>query len=253
MEVRELAFLVAHIPFGVFLRQAPDGVARLHALGIIALGVFWSGSPRTVHRTVLCAAYVAGAEVLWRMTGGTVVYEFGKYAVVGLLVLATIQAPRAGKLSLAPLGYFVLLLPSIMQTLSALGNLSDARREISFNLSGPVCLAACAFFFSNFALRNLPFRKLAIALAAPTLSVGAIAGRSTLDAGPMIRFTTQSNFVTSGGFGPNQVSAVLGLGCVVLMMLALRSRVGVVRLSLLAPGHCPLDPSSPDVLAGRGI
>ncbi|MFP5287401.1 MAG: O-antigen ligase family protein, partial [Thermoanaerobaculia bacterium] len=36
------------------------------------------------------------------------------------------------------------------------------------------------------------------------------------------RFYAESNYVTSGGFGPNQVSAVLGLGALLSLLLALQ-------------------------------
>ncbi|HMN61040.1 MAG TPA: O-antigen ligase family protein, partial [Anaerolinea sp.] len=62
-------------------------------------------------------------------------------------------------------------------------------------------------------------RRTAWMISLPLVSILSLAAYATLTA-QAIRFTTDSNFLTSGGFGPNQVSAVLGLGVVMMILYA---------------------------------
>lgn len=230
-EAREVAFVLAHVPLALVIRTTPL-LATAHALGVLAIGLMWSQSRLTAQKTLLCAAYVAGAEVLWRMTGGTIVYEFGKYACAALLLASFRHLPGWRRPSQLPVVYFLLLLPSILLTLQTFGVSGEARRQISFNLSGPFLLAVAAFVFSGSRSSHLDLRAIQLALMAPMMGISAVAGRSLLTA-ETIRFGAESNFVTSGGFGPNQVSAVLGLGAVLALFLALATRAGIWRLSFL--------------------
>jgi O-antigen ligase len=67
----------------------------------------------------------------------------------------------------------------------------------------------------------------------PCVSVAAIAAQGTITAGA-IKFTGESNFATSGDFGPNQVSAVLGCGALLCLLLALQRQAWrYVTVSLL--------------------
>jgi len=231
-ERRELLFVALQVPVGLVVRnQALLGT--LHSLLILTLGLAWSTSQRTVHRTILAAAYVAGAEVLWRMSGGLVIYEFGKYAVALLMLAALLRLPGHSRAGTGGLLYIVLLLPSIFLTVDVLGMTFSARREISFNLSGPFALALAVLCLSRMPAGRLLLRQVVVALSAPVIGIAAVAGRSTFEASH-IRFTTNSNFVTSGGFGPNQVSAVLGLGALFSILLAFTARTTLARMGFLA-------------------
>jgi hypothetical protein len=56
----------------------------------------------------------------------------------------------------------------------------------------------------------------------PIVSIATLVARSTLSA-QRISFLIESNFTTSGGFGPNQVSAILSLGvllCILYLFVA---------------------------------
>lgn len=75
----------------------------------------------------------------------------------------------------------------------------------------------CALFFSNLRLNTENIQKLLLSLIAPTLGVATIAIYSTTTTEKLV-FGEGSNLVTSGGFGPNQVSATLGLGVLAAWM-----------------------------------
>jgi O-antigen ligase len=53
-----------------------------------------------------------------------------------------------------------------------------------------------------------------------------------------IRFTTESNYQTSGGYGPNQVSSILGLGALVALLCTLigprrQGKLGLVLFAMV--------------------
>jgi O-antigen ligase len=109
----------------------------------------------------------------------------------------------------------VLLIPGIFVAVTEMGFETDIRRAIAFNLSGPICLGITAIFCYR---RNVSFSQIKIILTAlvlPLVSmvVYLILYTPNLEA---VITGTGSNFATSGGFGPNQVATVLGIGIFVL-------------------------------------
>jgi O-antigen ligase len=207
-------FVLLHIPLALLLRFHPLS-ATLHALLVLGVGlivlVFDSKRGRVQHRAMLFAAYIVGAEVLWRMTHAQVFWEYGKYAVALLLIIALLRSQRP-RVPVLVLFYFLLLLPSMPYTLfEEQWDLNQIRMHISFNLSGPLALFVCAWFFNGVQLRRRSLRNLLLVLLAPIVALATIALYSTLTAG-QINFAGESNFVTSGGFGPNQVAATMSLG-----------------------------------------
>lgn len=232
LERNELLFFGLHVPLGVAIRTVPN-FGLLHGLTALAVGLFWSLSPRTLPRTFLAAGYIAGSEVLWRMSGGSVVYEFGKYAIALLAIAAFLQMPRRRSPRVLAAIYLVMLVPGAFLTLNAIGFNTQARSEISFNLSGPIALGLCVLAISVAPPGFIPLRRMMVAIGAPIIGVATLASRSTIRAAE-IQFSTSSNFVTSGGFGPNQVSAVLGLGAVISLLLAFQAHNRLVRVGFLA-------------------
>jgi hypothetical protein len=131
---------------------------------------------------------------------------------------------RAGALKslMLPGLAFCLLLPSAVMTFWALP-LAEARNQLSFNLSGPLALAVCAAFFTSVRLRPADYTRMLTVLIGPVCGIAAIALFGIIT-NPNITFTTESNFALSGGFGPNQVSAALGLGVLSAFLLIIESR-----------------------------
>lgn len=221
-----LAFLLVHAPLGVGFRQF-ELVSRYHALGVLALGVWWATAGRRPALAIYAACYMTGAEVLWRMTGSDLFWEFGKYATSLILILVLLRLPSHRTTSWGAFLYFILLLPSAVLTVQHLG-LSLTRDALSFNLSGPFTLAVAVLFFTSIRAGSIDLKWLVVSLLSPILGITAICTYSTLTAG-QITFYAESNFVTSGGFGPNQVSAVLGLGALLALIVALQSEKTLVR------------------------
>lgn len=155
-------------------------------------------------------AYVLGVEVLLRMTGGVIFYEANKYLVIVFVVIGLFNSGFNKKATMYLL-YMILLIPSIYVSLYLIDVGSNIRKAIAFNLSGPICLGVSALFcfgvkvtksqyesIINFAIYPLVSTLVYVVLFNPNVAKVATG--------------TASNFAASGGFGPNQVSTVLGLG-----------------------------------------
>lgn len=212
-----LGFLGAHVPLALLMRSQP-AISTLHALVTVALGLAWAVSGKHPQRVACVAAYLAGSEVLWRMTGADFFWEGAKYGTVLILAVAMIRSGRfRGPLPIA--GYFLLLLPSTALVWMQIPAF-QARNVTSFNLSGPLALAVAAWFFANLRLSREGISRVLFALAAPIVGVLTASFFGTMTAQDL-SFGGGSNFATSGGFGPNQVSAVLGLGALAAFILAL--------------------------------
>jgi hypothetical protein len=208
-------FLVAHVPLGVMVQRDPR-VAVVHALATVAVGLVWAlFGARRPERVAYVAAYIVGAEVLWRMAGSQIAWEFGKYGVVAVLGAWMLQNGRLRGPNAATV-YLACLLPSAILTLQA-EDLGQARQQIAFNLSGPFCLMISVWFFSQVRLSPEQRQHLYVAGIGATMAIAAITFVSTI-LNPEIEFGSESNVQAAGGFGPNQVSAMLGLGALFALL-----------------------------------
>ena len=200
------SFLALHVVLALAMKKAPI-LATLHGWGALFLGLYVAFSGRSRDQVAAVAAYVVGAEVLWRMTGARVFWEMGKYGVSLIFIASMMRQGRAP--SGRALLYLLLLLPSILITFSE-ESIDNARNYVSYNFSGPAALAVSWMYFKDFKITRRQLFKIMLAALAPAVGIAAIAifGIATTE----VKFGRNSNVDASGGFGPNQVSAALGLG-----------------------------------------
>lgn len=226
-------FVILHIPLALLMYKVAF-LSTLHAVVTLSIGLFWALSGRRIERVVYIGAYIMGSEVLWRMTQATLFWEGVKYALALIFVLAIFKW-KLFKGSFMPLFFFFLLIPSVLVTFLDL-DFSQARDFISFNLSGPLVLTVSIWFFSNIRLPSEKLSRLFWVVISPILGIVTIALFSTVTA-TTITFDERSNFVTSGGFGPNQVSAMLGLAAfLVFFLYSLAGKIGRLFPRLLLLG-----------------
>lgn len=165
-------------------------------------------SQKVLHVLMACS-YVVGAEVFLRMTGGSLLYETSKYLVI-LFCLIGILGIRL-KQPIPYIVYIFLLVPGILVAGFNMTEQTTIRTAIAFNLSGPVCLGVVSIFCYKQKLAYQSMHKVLLAMALPLVTITTY----LFVYAPSIRDTvtgTGSNFAASGGFGPNQVATVLGLG-----------------------------------------
>jgi len=209
-------FIFAHLPLALAMKFVPT-LATVHALLALAVGMVWALNGRSMARVAYVGAYITGSEVMWRAVGASVFWEFGKYACI-LIFVAALMRSRRFKLPMLPTVFFLLLIPATLLTVFQV-NFSDAKEMISFNLSGPLALAVSVVFFMNMQMTGRQLVKTLIAYIAPVAGMVAIIvlGLASSD----VKFGRQSNEAASGGFGANQVSALLGMACVAAFLCLL--------------------------------
>jgi O-antigen ligase len=220
-----LAFLALHAVIGppmFYIRQ----LAVLHLFIVSGIG-FWLAISRNrpLEWVAYVGAYVTGAEVLWRMTrvAGTIVfYEYAKYLLAALFLIAlVVRGQLSSKWQKLAVVYFALLLPSSLIPLTA-HEFDVARGDLSFNLSGPLTLTISAIFFSQIDPAKLRKRPFLLALIAPVVTMAVITLFVMLVT--TVEFVGGSNKSASGHFGPNQVSAMMGLAALGAVLLILEDR-----------------------------
>ena len=226
-------YILLHIFLALVIRSS----AFLSTLYVIlffgaALGLAAAGR---VEVAAFACAYTAGGEVLWRMTGARIPWESGKYVTSAILLVSIARSVRWRPPALPTL-YFALLIPSIVFVIT-MSDLSRIRQDLSFNLSGPFSLMIVAWFFSGLALSRSEVLCLFKVLVGPLAGIAAIALYTTLSA-VHLQFGHESLKITSGGFGPNQVSSVLGLGCLLCILHVIEPGLGARRRLLMFLAAC---------------
>jgi hypothetical protein len=226
-----LVFFAAHVPLAI-LMSVNRYIATLHAFATIAGALWLAVSSEKIERVAYAVAYITGVEVLWRMTGAQFFWEIGKYGVAAVFIVAMIRHRRV-KPSILPVLYFVLLLPSALLTFLSLP-LGESRHLLSDNMSGPLALMVAGCFFSQLSLSRENLLRLFLVLMGPIIGVAAVAffGIATTEE---IVFGGESSHAASGGFGPNQVSSILGLGALAGFLILL-DKDADLKLKILCGG-----------------
>lgn len=209
-EIVYLYLIAFHVAIGMLVFIAPF-LSLLYGYSIVIFGALIIIKKQNKNNEALLAAgYVVGSEVFLRMTGGNPLYEISKYAVMIFLFIGMIYTGFSKNAT--PYWIFlILLIPSVLLSTFVLNHDTDMRKTIAFNISGPVCLAVASIynFRRKISLESVNAVLLSMGLPIITTMVYLIFYA------PNIRDIvtgTSSNVETSGGFGPNQVSTILGLG-----------------------------------------
>ncbi|MEY8848364.1 O-antigen ligase family protein [Psychroserpens sp. XS_ASV72] len=210
--------IILHILIGM-LTYFNENLAKVYFA--IALVYFLSKiilsekSSKTFH--VLCAcAYFVGAEVLFRITRGSISYEAGKYLVILFVIIGMFYKGISGR-AYPYFLYVLLLVPSIFVASTTLSFDANFRTNIAFVLSGPVCLGAAALFTYDKKITFNQLNKVLLYVLLPIISHTVYIffyNPSVKD----VLSGTGSNRDASGGWGANQVSTVLGLGMFILVV-----------------------------------
>ncbi len=223
-----IILVLLHIGLGILVYTF-GGLSKFLFLSIFLyflFRVFISGNRKD--EVLLAAGYIMGYEVFSRMTGGALTYEFAKYAVILFLGIGMFFKGFNRK-SWAYVFYILCLVPGILFSAMNLDYSTNVANAIGFNLSGPVCLGISALYCYN---RKMPFHRLQnifTAILLPIITTTTYLYLYTPDLKDVIT-NTESNFATSGGFGPNQVATVLGLGAFILFTRFFTVKDRVVNL-----------------------
>lgn len=209
-EKEYLFLIVLHLIIGMLLYNNAF-TPKVYGYAIIIGGIFYIINSKNRNNEVLFAtAYMVGSEIILRMTDGNPVYEFSKYGVMIFIVVGAYFngiSKNAGAYWL----FLLLLIPGVIITSTELNYTLSLRKEISFNISGPVCLAVCSIYTYNRRISSEQINNILLCIGLPIISCVSYLFLFTPNLRDIIT-GTDSNGLASGGFGPNQVSTILGLG-----------------------------------------
>lgn len=218
-EVRYSVLILAHIGLGILLFSL-GFLSKIYSLVIPIFGVLFIMRTQNNNNQVLIAcSYLIGSEVLMRMTGGNISHELAKYTVI-IYCLMGVYYSSISKKTFIYLVFLLLLLPGIYIGTTVLNFDTNIRKAILFNILGEITLFVSVLYCFGRQIKFKDFQYVLKAIALPIISIITYLFLFT----PSIRDAitgTSSNFETSGGFGPNQMSTILGLGMFVFFALLL--------------------------------
>lgn len=219
---KRLILAVAHLILGVLVLSGL--IAKAYSLLIVFFGVLYIiRNKNENNEAIYWSAYLVGAEILFRMAGGMIFYELPKYAVLLFLFVGLVVEKRNHHISLSYLIYILLLLIGI--AFVDIPFSESIRKAIAFNLSGPILLGVSAIYFYRRPLALSTMMDMLFYMLLPIISTMALLYFKTPDVSD-ISFGSNASFVASGGYGPNQMATIIGVGVfVVAVHLFLKQRI----------------------------
>ena len=207
---QRLLYVLGHLLLG-FLVHEFSFIATYYGLIIVLFGTYYIlGKPDPLEQYPLFfAAYVVGIEVLLRMAGSALFWEFGKYAVIYFLLLGILRRSKKINIYLPIAMYFILLLPAIY--FIPFNSFNSWRQDLTFNLSGPAVLAFCSIYLYKRTINKETFGNILFCIILPIISI-AIYNILSMPDLRTYHFMPYSDSYTSGGYGPNQVATIFGFG-----------------------------------------
>src|ERR1044072_3734615 len=111
-----ILLILLHIPLGVVLYNVGI-LGLLHPVIAFFIGLRHALiAEEKLEKSAQMAAYLVGSEILWRMAGIPIFWEFGQYGA-SLILLVALLRRRMWKIPAFPMIYFILLIPSCFVTL----------------------------------------------------------------------------------------------------------------------------------------
>ncbi|GAA4772227.1 MULTISPECIES: O-antigen ligase family protein [Flavobacterium] len=209
-QISYLTLVLLHVLIGIAVFLLPF-LSKIYALLILLVGFLIVIKTRNKNNEALyVAAYLTGVEVFLRMTEGNFIEQYAKFGIIGILLLGILFEGIA-KPAIPYVVFLVFLLPGIILGVFTLNLDTDIRKAITFNIIGPLTLAFSAIYCYG---RRISLKEMVDILHSASFPIISIVVYLFLYT-PSIKevvTNTESNFATSGGYGPNQMSTILGLG-----------------------------------------
>ncbi len=215
-----LFFIVIHVLLGMVMGTNPMIIAWAYlAFSVLAvLDIVYTADRNSI--AGFYAIYLMGYEILYRMVGAPFVWEYGKYVSIGVLLIGLVVGKRR-YINWTFVLLLILLIPAIFLTESSYSG--RIRELILFNMSGPLTFVVAGMYFYKRPIETDEFfEKIKFAfLPAFTLIVGLslVAAISTLHYTKL-----KSNMASTGGFGANQVSTILGWFMLLLLLFKINGK-----------------------------
>lgn len=204
-----------HLLLGVAARFAP-ALSTAYFVMVGLIGVAHIQRKRDAgNLAAYYAIYLAGYEIVYRVGKFYIFWELGKYLCILVLAVGLLQS-RKSLVRFTPFAlYLLLMIPgAAVALLYGHDDPTYLRKLILQNMSGPLCLGLAGWYYFRRLFSWEHIQKMLRLAILPSISLVALLflGKSISE----ISFATGSNFEASGGFGPNQVSTMLGWGITLL-------------------------------------
>jgi len=213
VEYIQLLLIHLGIAFAIYLYPPISSIILLGVLLYFTFIIIQNENRN--NEALMAAAYIAGAEVFFRSTGGMVFYETGKYMVIIFLVIGMFFKGTSSK-TIPYWTYLLILIPGIIVASITMSYEFEFRKQIAFNLSGPVTLGVSALYCYYKKIKKEDFQKVIAFLLLPLISQMFYLYLYT----PSLRegiISMSGNYAATGGYGPNQIATVLGMGAFLLV------------------------------------
>lgn len=208
----ELLLIHIGMAFAIYVHRP---LSPLILLGVLVYFTFLIITKQNRNNEALMgAAYIAGAEVFFRQTDGMTFYETGKYMVIIFLLIGMFFKGTSSR-TVPYWLYLLILIPGIVVASITLNFQADFRKMIAFNLSGPMALGISALYCYYKKVKKNDFQKVLLMLLLPLLAQMFYLYLYTPNMSD-VGINIQANYSATGGYGPNQISTVFGLGTVLL-------------------------------------
>jgi len=203
-----LFWFLIHAILGVLVAFSPWPLIAWFYFVAITSGtaMFQPSIPNRLYSIAMVICYMTAFELISRISGAFpfVPYEVSKYMMFFLLLLGVFSGANKERNGILML---FMILPSFL--------FADSDEvyflEVVFNGLGAVNVALAVIFFSSLKLTFDQFKKLLKLMLYPMFAALVCTFIKTPDL-DSIQFSLGANAAASGGFGPNQVSTVIGLG-----------------------------------------
>ncbi|MEH6535803.1 MAG: O-antigen ligase family protein [Psychroserpens sp.] len=230
-------FVLFHIVLGILLYEF-DFLNKIYFVFILVFFLFrilFSSKEDKTIEILLACAYFTGIEVLFRMTKSGLSYEASKYLVIIFTTIGIFYKGISGK-SYPYFVFLILLVPAIIVASITLTYGARFRTNVAFVLSGPVCLGIASLFCFDRKITQKQVLDILFYILLPCITTTTYLFLYTPSLKGLLSGTA-SNSAASGGFGPNQVATILGLGIfVIIVRLFLQSysiRIKILNLIIL--------------------
>ncbi len=221
-----IGFLVYLLPF----------VSKIYGYSIFIFGAYYVIKKQNKNNEALIvAAYVVGSEVFLRMTHGNPLYEISKYGVM-FFVFIGMYFSGFSKGAIPYWLFLILLVPSVVMSTFVLDFDTDIRKAIAFNISGPVCLGVASLYTFRRKISLDETNTILLSLGLPIISCMVYLNFYTPNVRDVIT-GTGSSYEASGGYGPNQVATILGLGMFIFfsrIILESRTKFAIIINLIIA-------------------
>lgn len=221
-----------HAAIGILI-YLNEGLAKFYffmAVFYFMYRIITVADNKKTYEVLKACAYFVGAEVLLRATKGSISYEAGKYLVILFVLMGMFFKGISGK-GYPYFIYLMFLIPSIFVASTTLSFDANFRTNIAFVLSGPVCLGLAALFCYDKRITYGQMSNILLLMVLPIIAHTIYIYLYTPNLRDVLS-STASNRAAAGGWGANQVSAILGLG-MFIMAIRLFTKSPSIPLKLL--------------------